>query len=76
MSSYYGNREIITADLLRATAIAGPVGEQEDDLDALFFRFEKTIYTRSEVRELVQIFARMKPDECEMNGSDLRLWWD
>lgn len=71
-----GNRELVVQDLLRLTAMAGPVGEQDDDPDALFFRFEQFSFTRSEVLEIVQLVARMKPDECEMSGDDLRLWWD
>lgn len=72
----FGNREIAVADLVRLAALIGPVGEDADEPDALFFRAEREQYTRAEVLEAMQILARMKPDECEMSGEDLRLWWD
>lgn len=71
----YGNRELALADLLRLTQIAGSVGEDDEDEDALFFRFAERNYTAAEVREVAEIIARMQPDECEYDGEALRLWW-
>lgn len=76
VSAYFGNRELAVNDLLRLTALAGPIREDEEQGDTLFLRFEREQYTRAEVLELVQIIARIQPDECDMSQDDLRLWWD
>ncbi len=72
----FGNREIELADLMQLTSIAGPIGEQDAQPDTVYLRFERESYTRSQVLQLCMVMARVQPDECEMDGSDLRLWWD
>ncbi len=72
----FGNREVDLSDLMQLTSIAGPIGEEDGEPDAVFLRFERETYSRSQVLQLCMIIARFKPDECEMSGGDLRLWWD
>jgi hypothetical protein len=72
----FGNREISLWDFTRLVQIAGSVGEQDSEPDEIFLRFDKETYSRSEVMELCAIFARIRPDECDCDGADLRLWWD
>lgn len=76
MSVYFGNREIDVQDIVLLTAIAGPIGEQDGEPDAIFLKFERQTYTREQVLKLVEIIAGLQPDECGMDGGDLRLWWD
>ena len=75
-SVQFGNREVDLADLMQLTSIAGPIGEQDDEPDTVYLRFERETYTRSQVLQLCMIFARIKPDECDVDSGDLRLWWD
>lgn len=71
-----GNAEIELSLVLRLAALAGPIGEDDEDPSALFFRFERPSYTRDEVLEIAQIINGLRPDECGISEGDLRLWWD
>lgn len=75
-TTQYGNTDINVADILRLAALAGPIGEDDAAPDTLYLKFERPTYTRAEVIELVQVIARIRPDECDLDASDLRLWWD
>jgi hypothetical protein len=72
----FGNKELSLPDFQRLVTLAGPIGEGDCDDTAIYLAFERETYTRAEVLELLQIVARMEPDECEMSDGDLRLWWD
>ncbi len=72
----FGNTEVSLGDFTRLITIAGPVGEQDGEPDAIYLRFEKQNYSRSEAMQLCIIIARMRPDECGYDDKDLRLWWD
>lgn len=76
MTLQFGNAEVELRDITRLTTLAGPMGEQDDEPDAVYLKFERPTYTREEVLELVQILSRLRPDECGMSEDDLRLWWD
>ena len=72
----FGNRELPLDKFTRLVTLAGPIGEDDNDPDAIFLKFERETYTRAEVLELVRIVAEMRPDECELDEADLRMWWD
>lgn len=76
MSVMFGNRELDVQDVIRLGVIAAPARGPADIPDTLFLRFGRDSYSRAEVLELLQLVARMQPDECDMEGDELRLWWD
>jgi hypothetical protein len=73
-----GNAEVSQASLLKLCAIAGQVGEDEDEPDAVYVKFTRDSYTRDEVVKLLELITDLGPDEVSIDGADdsLRLWWD
>ena len=73
---YFGNREVRPEHIMRLAVIAGAVGEDDDEPDAIFLRFEKASYSKDEMLELAVLVAELQPDECSVENGELRLWWD
>src|SRR5260370_38317839 len=48
MKMEFGNTEVAVQDIVRLTTLAGPIGEDDKDPDAIFLRFERETYTRAE----------------------------
>ncbi len=72
----FGNTEVAVADVVRLGQIAGKIREESEEGDTIYLHFTRDLYAVEEVLELLQIVARMQPDECDMDNGDLRLWWD
>lgn len=72
----FGNREVRPEHVLRLALIAGSVGEDRDEPDAIYLRFSKDSYTRDEMVELAVLISALQPDECSVENGEVRLWWD
>ena len=70
-----GNAEIDPEDLC-LLADYGRLSSDPDDGATLYLTFKPAAYQAGDLINIAILFARLKPDECELEGERLRLWWD
>lgn len=71
---YFGNQKLSIAWLSRLGRYFEFAEKEEEDV--LYLKANKESYTPAEVMEIAQMLAESKPDECDLDGDWLRLWWD
>jgi hypothetical protein len=70
---YIGSREIsieCIADLAKDFTL------RPEDTDELYLKPNRETYNKDELLNSMETIGQMRPDECDIEEGELRLWWD
>jgi len=70
-----GNTEIDLSDLIILGDLAGAPTTVQDADDEVHVSFVRPSYTAQQVMALIAVVNNLRPDECDIVGRHIVLWW-